>query len=99
MSCRNFTPHEWFGPPALRHPDIQATNPAPFVAYSDICELFGARNEWVHEGRCQVRPFDPQINKASRDPALYRALKRDDYFRFRSAFSSALVWMGETPIE
>jgi len=95
----NFSPPMWFGPAAKRDRRIQAVNPIPLQNYADICELWGARNEWVHEGRAQVRPFDPALNDTTKDPSNYRKLERQDYYRFRSSLSEALVWMGEPAIE
>lgn len=93
----SFNPSRYFGPTRMQ--SIQDANPHPVPEYPAICELFGARNEWVHEGRAQVRPFDGALNKASSDRSKCRPLAFEDYYRFRRAVSAALVWMGEPPIE
>lgn len=94
----HFSPSEFFGPRALRRAEITAINPAPIVSYATLCELFGARHEWVHEGRRRVRLFDPAADRCPKGGAS-RELVRGDYYTFRSAASQALVWMGEEPIE
>lgn len=94
----HFTPSEFFGPPPLRRAEIAAINPAPIPSYATLCELFGARHEWVHEGRRRVRLFDAAAGRCPKDGGS-RELVRNDYYLFRSAASQALVWMGEEPIE
>jgi hypothetical protein len=98
-----FRASECFAPPNdskhQRKPEIQAVNPAILNSYSSVCELFGARHEWVHEGRRQVRPYDPIHYSYTADDTKFRQLTRDDYYIFRSAVSDALQWLGELPIE
>lgn len=95
----NFTVPKYFGPPKMRRPEIASINSSALSEYPALCELAGARHEWVHEGRSQVRPFDSSAERASSNPSTYRDLVPADYYRFRRAVSTALVWMGEAPIE
>lgn len=88
-----------FGPLTLRHPEIQAMNPKPLKRYPQICELFGSRHEWIHEGRRKVRLFDPITNKVPRHSPNLRDLTRSDFYEFRAATSEALTWMGNWAIE
>lgn len=94
-----FNAPDMFGPPNLRLASIQALNQQPLARYSDLCELFGSRHEWIHEGRGKVRLFDPGAQKVPRVSPTLRDLTRQDYYAFRAAASEALTWMGNWPIE
>ena len=98
VTWRFSAPH-FFGPAPHRNETISSANPAVLPHYPAICELFGSRHEWVHEGRAQVRPFEDSNIGYTKDQSQYRALTRNDYLSFRTAVSSALEWMGELPIE
>lgn len=68
-------------------------------------ELWGARNEYVHNGRLLVRHFDATQNRVVKtntrplvDHNVFEAVgavvrPKHDYARFRRAVISAIDWM------
>lgn len=80
-------------------PDVALNPPIPFdaAAFVAICELWGARHEWVHNGRARVRQVYLSQGRATidRDETKAVDLVAADYIKFRSAVFKALAWMGE----
>jgi len=97
---KNFRVSLWFGVIGIRngrHLTLSGDGRAfEQDTYEALCELFGTRHEWIHEGRSMVRLYDPVALDYG---VARRELTYQDYYRFRSAVSKALEWMGELPIE
>lgn len=71
-----FSAPRFFGSQQFRHPTVFSANPTPLPQYETICELFGSRHEWVHEGRAQVRVFEDNAKGYTDDQSQYRVLTR-----------------------
>jgi hypothetical protein len=63
--------------------------------YVRVHELWGARNELVHNGRLAVRTYDPSTEKT--DKSQLRDMVDEDLTTFRSAVRSAIRWMAAEP--
>lgn len=68
---------------------IESSNDIDDSTYFYLNSLWNTRHEIVHNGTLLFR--DGANNK--------RDIDREDYYKFRSALSIALVWMGLDPIE
>lgn len=87
----HFKVRECFGP--KRRKEILFYNRDAGSFYPRLCELEGARNEWIHNGRASVREYCDKRGFCDKEKT--RNLTFDDYLAFRSAVVEALEWLGE----
>lgn len=92
----NFSPEKYFKKSDIKRSKyeklinyIEISNAIDNSTYSHLDSLWNTRHEIVHNGKLLFRDGDK--NK--------RNIDREDYYNFRSALSTALVWMGFDSIE